>query len=169
MSTFDSILTINDTFQTSTLQFPKGVIMAYYPINNLNQNIIPKGWAICDGTNGTPDLRGRFILAYGKKNKAKYPFGAHGGTDTKRIRVNNMPKHTHSIYIQNASCRPGDRDNDGGYPEAHLGYQKFWMNDCPGVLTISSKNISSKMNVTPWHPQNNSPPYYAMLYIMKMI
>jgi hypothetical protein len=22
---------------------------------------IPDGWAICDGTNGTPDLRGRFI------------------------------------------------------------------------------------------------------------
>lgn len=22
---------------------------------------IPRGWAICDGTNGTPDIRGRFI------------------------------------------------------------------------------------------------------------
>jgi hypothetical protein len=24
-------------------------------------NNIPVGWVICDGTNGTPDLRGRFI------------------------------------------------------------------------------------------------------------
>jgi len=24
----------------------------------------PNGWALCDGTNGTPDLRGRFIMGY---------------------------------------------------------------------------------------------------------
>lgn len=23
---------------------------------------VPDGWALCDGTNGTPDLRGRFVL-----------------------------------------------------------------------------------------------------------
>ena len=34
---------------------PKGVIMAY------NSPKAPPGWAICDGKNGTPDLRGRFI------------------------------------------------------------------------------------------------------------
>ena len=34
---------------------PKGVILAY------NSPKAPPGWAICDGKNGTPDLRGRFI------------------------------------------------------------------------------------------------------------
>ena len=34
---------------------PRGVIMAY------NSPTAPPGWAICDGKNGTPDLRGKFI------------------------------------------------------------------------------------------------------------
>ena len=34
---------------------PKGTIVAY------NSPKAPPGWAICDGKNGTPDLRGRFI------------------------------------------------------------------------------------------------------------
>ena len=38
---------------------PYGVIMAYY------STPAPPGWAICDGSNGTPDLRGKFILGGG--------------------------------------------------------------------------------------------------------
>ena len=34
---------------------PKGTIVAF------NSDKAPDGWALCDGTNGTPDLRGRFI------------------------------------------------------------------------------------------------------------
>jgi len=46
---------------------PKGLIIAWYP-NPLpidaTKLIPPVGWLICDGTNGTPDLRGRFIRMY---------------------------------------------------------------------------------------------------------
>ena len=28
-------------------------------------NNIPTGWALCNGQNGTPDLRDRFIVSYG--------------------------------------------------------------------------------------------------------
>jgi hypothetical protein len=38
---------------------PFGVILAYY------STPAPAGWALCDGSNGTPDLRGRFILGGG--------------------------------------------------------------------------------------------------------
>jgi len=37
---------------------------------------IPATWALCDGTNGTPDLRNRFIVGSG----ATYAVGASGGT-----------------------------------------------------------------------------------------
>lgn len=36
---------------------PPGVIVAWWG----STDAIPSGWALCDGTNGTPDLRGRFI------------------------------------------------------------------------------------------------------------
>ena len=29
---------------------------------------VPDGWQLCDGTNGTPDLRGRFIVGIGAVN-----------------------------------------------------------------------------------------------------
>jgi microcystin-dependent protein len=34
---------------------PKGTIIAHYYLT------VPMGWVLCDGQNGTPDLRGRFI------------------------------------------------------------------------------------------------------------
>ena len=33
---------------------------------------IPEGWLLCDGQNGTPDLRDKFVVAAG----AKFPVGA---------------------------------------------------------------------------------------------
>lgn len=41
--------------------FAKGMIIAWYGfINN-----VPKTWAICNGENGTPDLRNKFIMGVG--------------------------------------------------------------------------------------------------------
>lgn len=44
---------------------------------------IPTGWVICDGTNGTPDLRDRFVVGAG----TTYSVGGTGGATT----------HTHSV------------------------------------------------------------------------
>jgi len=46
---------------------------------------IPPGWALCDGTNGTPDLRDKFIIAAG----GTYSPGATGGSTS----------HTHTVDI----------------------------------------------------------------------
>ena len=49
-------LNISGTTTLASLNLlPKGVIVAW------NSEVAPAGWALCDGTNGTPDLRGRFI------------------------------------------------------------------------------------------------------------
>lgn len=42
-------------------QIPRGVIVMW----SGSLATIPSGWALCDGTNGTPDLRDRFIFAAG--------------------------------------------------------------------------------------------------------
>merc|ERR1711997_338506 len=36
---------------------------------------IPTGWSLCDGTNGTPDLRNRFVVGGG----SSYGYGSTGG------------------------------------------------------------------------------------------
>ena len=41
---------------------------------------IPIGYALCDGQNGTPDLRGRFVLgADDGKSDSSYSVGTRGG------------------------------------------------------------------------------------------
>ena len=39
-------------------QFVRGMLVAYYA----HEGAIPEGWAICDGTNDTPDLRGKYLI-----------------------------------------------------------------------------------------------------------
>jgi hypothetical protein len=41
--------------------FPQGVILSWYA----RTDRVPPGWAICDGQNGTPDLRDRFLMGTG--------------------------------------------------------------------------------------------------------
>lgn len=59
---------------------------------------IPSGWQLCDGTNGTPDLRGRFIPGAG----STYAVGDNGGAaiDLQHSHsipaLNNAGAHTHS-------------------------------------------------------------------------
>ena len=51
-------------------------------------NSIPSGWALCDGTKGTPDLRGRFIVGSGQgANLTNRTIGDKGGQEN----------HTHGI------------------------------------------------------------------------
>jgi hypothetical protein len=45
---------------------------------------VPKGWALCDGTNGTPNLRDKFVVGAG----STYAVAATGGSNA---------AHTHSI------------------------------------------------------------------------
>ncbi len=54
---------------------------------------IPSGWALCDGANGTPDLRDRFILGV----SASEDPGETGGSHTKTLSTSNLPSHTHGF------------------------------------------------------------------------
>jgi len=52
---------------------------------------IPSGWQICDGTNGTPDLRDRFVVGAG----SSYAVGDTGGAASVALSEAELPSHTH--------------------------------------------------------------------------
>lgn len=54
---------------------------------------IPTGWALCDGTNGTPNLVDRFVVAAG----GSLTVGATGGQNSTTLSTANLPAHTHSF------------------------------------------------------------------------
>ncbi len=64
----------------------------------------PDGWALCDGTNGTPNLKGRFIVGAGQYSSTlsreslktyDYKIKDTGGLNNYALSVPEMPKHTH--------------------------------------------------------------------------
>jgi len=60
---------------------------------------IPSGWVICNGSNGTPDLRNLFVVGAGDT----YAVGATGGSNTVTLAETNLPGHTHSVSGTTAS------------------------------------------------------------------
>jgi microcystin-dependent protein len=53
---------------------------------------VPTGWALCNGSNGTPDLRNRFIVSTG----SGYAIGATGGANSVTLTPDQMPAHGHT-------------------------------------------------------------------------
>jgi microcystin-dependent protein len=54
---------------------------------------IPAGWQLCNGSNGTPDLRGQFVVGAG----GSYTPGDSGGANSVTLTANAMPIHTHEL------------------------------------------------------------------------
>ena len=58
---------------------------------------IPNGWVLCDGNNGTPDLRDRFIVGAGDT----YAVDEIGGDVDHRHDFEGNG-HSHTLYVGNA-------------------------------------------------------------------
>jgi len=128
---------------------PKGTIVAYYPPGgDLSKNPVPAGWALCDGNNGTPDLKSKFILGYesGVNN-----IGATGGTKEETLTSDQMPKHSHSVSIP---WRSFARDS------GQTGFLTYY--DQEGDAGFNTSEAGGNQ------AHNNMPPYYILAYIMKL-
>ena len=114
-------------------------------------NAIPSGWYLCNGSNGTPDLRNRFVVGSGAG--ASYSVGDTGGANTVTLSINEMPSHDHDTDLDgykvfatgpNAMGFIG-YGGPGGYPGGYVNMQ----------------------NTGGGQAHENRPPYYALCYIMK--
>ena len=89
------ILTVNSVQHAHV---PAGAIIIWYSASN--PSTAPTGWAICDGNNGTPDLRGRFIVCSGAGPETTYIPNNIGGQDNYAFTIAEMPPHNHTT-LQN--------------------------------------------------------------------
>lgn len=110
---------------------------------------IPSGWTLCDGTDGTPDLRDRFVAGAG----GQYSAGATGGADSVQLSESEMPSHTHGLesqvgaYASSYAASGGSSDKSGTN------------DDASSVNTTSAGGDSA---------HENRPPFYALAFIMKV-
>ena len=116
-------------------------------------------WSLCDGTNGTPDLRSRFIIGANTSQSATsnmtnlnvYPQNQIGGEEYHQLIVSEMPSHTHAI----------NGNPQGGLTTAgNANLTAFSTYGGADALTGASGGD---------YPHNNLPPYYALAFIMKMM
>ena len=109
---------------------------------------------MCDGTNGTPDLRNRFIYGGDGTNN-----GATGGETSHKLTEAELPVFTPSFdgggtaFVANNTKH---RDTTAGFTEGGL-----WGNT-PKTLIAPFNSIGGNQ------PHNNMPPYYTLAYIMKL-
>ncbi len=58
---------------------------------------IPRGYAICDGGNGTPDLRNRFVIAANNNSANTYYYQNSDTTFPPQITSGHLPQHNHAF------------------------------------------------------------------------
>jgi len=136
---------------------------------------IPQGWILCDGRDGSPDLRNRFVVCAGEN----YNVGDTGGSaDAIVVSHNhqlNDPGHNHDF--EQITSGPWQ-----GRPRGVSGNQSGADGDLDGSMDItgydkSSVEVNIAINETDIsiNPAGDSgidanlPPYYALCYIMKVI
>jgi hypothetical protein len=133
---------------------------------------IPSGWALCNGSNGTPDLRNRFVVGAGTTYGVGATGGAvsgttstngahsHGGTTgSTALTTAQMPVHSHDF--ENVITGSGSLFLQGGAAWGKLTNQTGNAGSGEG----HNHTIASGGDHT--HTVATLPPYYALAYIMR--
>ena len=180
-------ISVNNTQVATTAyvhnMLPSGIIMLW----SGSSASIPYGWYLCNGTNGTPDLRDRFLVGAGNT----YSVGATGGTADAVV-----PSHTHTAssstsvgitdpghrhWISSAAYDDGNGSGTGANNQeyglwADAGsYSSSDPNKSTGRYNLAattgisaSASTSTTVNAAGVSATGqNLPPYYALCYIMK--
>lgn len=110
---------------------------------------IPTGWFLCNGSNSTPDLRDRFIVAASVDSGGKAMTILTGGTSQSggsvTITTSNMPAHTHTFETNDTTAGGGN----------------FVRNDASSASTGTQTTASTGSGTA------YTQPFYALAYIMK--
>lgn len=158
---------------------PKGGIIMWS--GAVNQ--IPDGWALCNGTNGTPDLRDRFIVGAG----SGYIVGSKSSDVTGTINLSHshtVSSHKHGIpwggdhshhMDFNLYSHIGDVEDDvengenatvASESHGHHVVADSWGagGHDHGGTDFQAPGTNNQLSAT----QDIRPPYYALAFIMKL-
>ena len=159
---------------------------------------VPAGWQVCDGTNGTPDLRNKFVVGAGNT----YSVGATGGSANSVVVDHNhaasssfsgsaLDAHGHSVSDPTHQHATGNGAESGlnniygdiggtgtGWRIANAGGdgRNALTNFASTGVTVNSASAGTPSGTVSTTVANtgssatdaNLPPYYAIFYIMKM-
>jgi hypothetical protein len=119
---------------------------------------IPSGWYVCDGNNGTPDMRDRFIKISASASSTTTG-GSHTHTHASQAHSHTSSgTHTHGQSVSNHS------GNKGLLGNAHIvAVPNF--NHNQGAQSTSSTTAGYDAGTTTADSSNNEPEYRTVAYI----
>ena len=169
IQTYDNLYGIIGVQGTSGTTIPSGLITMW----SGSIGSIPTGWNLCDGSNGTPNLLDRFIVAAG----SSYAVNGTGGATTATLVIANMPTHTHTATVTDPGHSHTLAISGGASSITGLGASgaSGWQGTNTGVNYVSSSGTNtSTTGVTVSNASNGSGtsfsilnPYYALAFIQK--
>ena len=141
---------------TGIVSFVSGMIIMY------NSTSAPSGWYLCNGQNGTPDLRDRFIVGAGNS----YSQNATGGSVTATDSVSISGSDTVNISISGSGTT--GNPNQSGIQYGRPGYSDCARSSHTHNFSFSGSgsdtvSISGSDTVS----IDTRSPYYALTFIMK--
>lgn len=124
---------------------------------------IPQGWVLCDGTNGTPDLRNRFILGAANNTELK----SSGGVEThshvfNASYTNYAGSHSHASFNGNSEVASSYLISTGG------GSKDLATDNHTHKISFSATNTDAdhRHTLNGTNEANNLPTHISLVYIM---
>jgi hypothetical protein len=169
VQTYDNIAGILTQIPVTTPAVPSGCILIW----SGSTGSIPAGFVICDGNNGTPDLRNSFILGAGNS----YTVGQTGGS-TDAIVVTHA--HTYSGTtggqsvdhyhgpVSGGNFIAGNAGPNSGFASG-ASYTNTYGANQTGTASVDHQHAFSgtTANAGTSGTNANLPPFYALAYIQK--
>jgi hypothetical protein len=161
IGTYDNIYGIVGVQTAVGTTIPAGIISLWYG----SIGSVPTGWYLCDGSNGTPDLRDRFIVGAG----STYSVGGTGGATTHTITTSEMPSHSHT-----ATSTVTDPGHNHIISSTSTGVVSTSGNYAGNTGVVTSSTATTGITVATTLTSTGSGtafnilnPYYALAYVMK--
>lgn len=159
-------------------QFQKGMIMMF------SGKEAPKGWALCDGSSGTPNLLDRFILGgkFGDVNQKNSTTLSGNSNDKKfsittdkskadinvkveshKLTINEMPRHSHGGVDSIRWVSGGGNMSDGSNNKIN---ENVSTGESGGGQAHNHGSTVTQTSHS--HSASIMPPYYTLAFIMKL-
>lgn len=123
-------------------------------------------WALCDGSNGTPNLQDKFVVGAG----SAYAVAAQGGSANAVLVAHTHgvtdPGHDHTLEYTNTDNGDGRMEESGNGASAGT---HTTSNETTGItINTTGLNAAGATANSQTGTNANLPPYFSLAYIMRV-
>ena len=121
---------------------------------------IPANWTLCNGANGTPDLRNRFAMGAGASYNPGYTAGSKDAIVVNHTHTVSDPGHSHTAQMYY---------NDSGSSGSRNFFRASYGTSAQGTPSTNSATTGISIATTGSSGVDaNLPPFYTLAYIMRI-